>query len=151
MYVFNGDTGVLLFCFRSGWPPVTSLPTRVHLAQSPCSHMDLGSLRVIIDMPVEQVSWCGRCGWAGRIDGVPLFPISYYVDTVVHSWPAGVQAQTLRKTECFVKSCPSILFLSVSIRSWQRPVLYLLDETYGPCEGAIGISDDITLHGKGEL
>ena len=104
---------------------MTSLPTRVHLAQSPCSHMDLGSLRVIIDMPVEQVSWCGRCGWAGRIDGVPLFPISYYVDTVVHSWPAGVQAQTLRKTECFVKSCPSILFLSVSIRSWQRPVLYL--------------------------
>ena len=60
MYVFNGDTGVL-FYFALGqltvvsWPPVTSLPTRVHLAQSPCSHMDLGSLRVIIDMPVEQV------------------------------------------------------------------------------------------------
>ena len=28
---------------------------------------------------------------------------------------------------------------------------YKIDETYGPCEGAIGISDDITLHGKGEL
>ena len=36
-----------------------------------------------------------------------------------------VHAQTLRKTECFVKSCPSILFLSISIRSWQRSVLYL--------------------------
>ena len=28
---------------------------------------------------------------------------------------------------------------------------YKVDETYGPCEGAIGISDDITLHGKGDV
>ena len=27
---------------------------------------------------------------------------------------------------------------------------YKVDETYGPCEGAIGISDDITIHGKGD-
>ena len=25
-----------------------------------------------------------------------------------------------------------------------------IDEVYGPCEGAIGIADDITVHGKGE-
>ena len=24
-----------------------------------------------------------------------------------------------------------------------------IDEVYGPCEGAIGIADDITVHGKG--
>ena len=26
-----------------------------------------------------------------------------------------------------------------------------VDETYGPCDGAIGISDDITIHGQGEI
>ena len=27
---------------------------------------------------------------------------------------------------------------------------YKVDETYGPCDGTIGISDDVTIHGKGE-
>ena len=27
---------------------------------------------------------------------------------------------------------------------------YKVDETYDPCEGTIGISDDITCHGKGD-
>ena len=34
--------------------------------------------------------------WMGRIDEVPLFPITYYVDTVVHSWPAGCSGANLR-------------------------------------------------------
>ena len=36
--------------------------------------------------------------------------------------------------------------LCVSQDVFQRKI----DETYGPCEGTIGISDDVTLHGKGE-
>ena len=36
--------------------------------------------------------------------------------------------------------------LCVSQDVFQRKV----DETYSPCEGTIGISDDVTLHGKGE-
>ena len=27
---------------------------------------------------------------------------------------------------------------------------YKIDETYGPCEGTIGISDDITVYGRGD-
>ena len=40
--------------------------------------------------------------------------------------------------------------LPFGLRVSQDIFQYKVDETYGPCEGAIGISDDATLHGKGE-
>ena len=41
--------------------------------------------------------------------------------------------------------------LPFGLRVSQDIFQYKVDETYGPCEGAIGISDDITLHGEGEV
>ena len=64
--------------------------------------------------------------WYGRVDRLKRSLISNYLCMQLYSWPACCfQAQTFRKSECLVMSCPSILSLSISIRSWQRPVLYL--------------------------
>ena len=59
-----------------------------------------------------------------------LSPVSnMHVDTVVDTHGQHVAyAQTLRKTECSAMGCSSILSLPISIRSWQRPVLYLLKQ-----------------------